>query len=38
VAVVNSWNEIVPGNIHLRQLGERVKHGVIEEGWMKAWP
>jgi dihydroxy-acid dehydratase len=32
VAIVNSWNEIVPGHIHLRQLGERVKQGVAEAG------
>jgi dihydroxy-acid dehydratase len=38
MAVVNSWNEIAPGNIHLRQSGERVKQGVLEEEWMKAWP
>jgi dihydroxy-acid dehydratase len=32
VAIVNSWNEIVPGHIHLRQLSEYVKQGVIEAG------
>lgn len=32
VAIVNSWNEIVPGHIHLRQLGDRVKQGVAEAG------
>jgi dihydroxy-acid dehydratase len=28
IAVVNSWNEIVPGHIHLRTLAESVKAGV----------
>jgi len=32
VAVVNSWNEIVPGHIHLRKLGECAKHGIAEGG------
>ncbi len=32
IAVVNSWNEIVPGHIHLRSLGERVKEGVRAAG------
>ncbi|UCH23235.1 MAG: dihydroxy-acid dehydratase [Deltaproteobacteria bacterium] len=32
VAVVNSWNEIVPGHIHLRGLAEAVKGGVRESG------
>jgi dihydroxy-acid dehydratase len=32
VAVVNSWNEIVPGHIHLRRLGECVKQGIAEAG------
>ncbi len=32
VAVVNSWNEIVPGHIHLRRLAEAVKVGVKEAG------
>ena len=32
VAVVNSWNEIVPGHIHLRRLGECVKQGIVEAG------
>jgi dihydroxy-acid dehydratase len=34
VAVVNSWNEIVPGHIHLRGLSEAVKAGVREAGGM----
>ncbi|OGP62870.1 MAG: dihydroxy-acid dehydratase [Deltaproteobacteria bacterium RBG_13_53_10] len=32
VAVVNSWNEIVPGHIHLRSLAEAVKGGIRESG------
>ncbi|MBI2454892.1 MAG: dihydroxy-acid dehydratase [candidate division NC10 bacterium] len=32
VAIVNSWNEVVPGHIHLRALGELVKLGVREAG------
>jgi len=32
VAIVNSWNEIVPGHIHLRQLAEAVKQGVRDAG------
>lgn len=32
VAIVNSWNEIVPGHIHLREISEYVKQGVIEAG------
>jgi dihydroxy-acid dehydratase len=32
VAIVNSWNEVVPGHIHLRAMGELVKQGVREAG------
>jgi dihydroxy-acid dehydratase len=32
VAVVNSWNEIVPGHVHLRKLGDCVKQGIAEAG------
>jgi dihydroxy-acid dehydratase len=32
VAIVNSWNEVVPGHVHLRALGELVKQGVREAG------
>ena len=32
VAVVNSWTEIVPGHIHLRELSEAVKNGIREAG------
>lgn len=32
IAIVNSWNEIIPGHRHLRVLAERVKEGVTEAG------
>ena len=32
IAIVNSWNEINPGHIHLRKLAEFVKKGVKEAG------
>jgi dihydroxy-acid dehydratase len=32
VGIANSWNEIVPGHLHLRQLAEWVKEGVREAG------
>jgi len=32
IAVVNSFNEIVPGHIHLRELADYVKQGVYEAG------
>jgi len=32
VAVVNSWNEVVPGHIHLRELAEAVKAGIRKCG------
>jgi len=32
VAVANSWNEIVPGHIHLDALAKMVKKGVVEAG------
>ncbi|MBP2658969.1 MAG: Dihydroxy-acid dehydratase [Firmicutes bacterium] len=32
IAVVNSWNEIVPGHCHLRELAEDVKRGIVEAG------
>lgn len=32
VAIVNSWNEIVPGHVHLREISEYVKQGVLEAG------
>lgn len=32
IAIVNSWNEVVPGHIHLNWLAYHVKRGVIEAG------
>lgn len=32
IAIVNSWNEINPGHIHLRKLSELVKEGVRDAG------
>jgi len=32
IAVANSWNEIVPGHIHLDRLAAQVKRGVLEAG------
>ncbi|HIH36285.1 MAG TPA: dihydroxy-acid dehydratase [Methanocellales archaeon] len=32
VAVINSYNEIVPGHIHLRRLAEEVKKGISNSG------
>lgn len=32
VGVANSWNEIVPGHIHLNRLARRVKEGVLAAG------
>ncbi len=32
IAIVNSWNEINPGHIHLRKLAEFVKEGIREAG------
>jgi len=32
IAIVNSWNEINPGHIHLRRLAEFVKKGIKETG------
>src|SRR5665647_45581 len=32
IAIANSWNEIVPGHIHLRQLADRVKVGIEKAG------
>lgn len=32
VAIVNSWNEYNPGHVHLKEIAERVKHGVREAG------
>ncbi len=32
IAIANSWNEINPGHIHLRELATHVKHGVSQAG------
>jgi len=32
IAVVNSWNEIVPGHCHLKELAEYVKKGILAAG------
>ncbi|MHC1569122.1 MAG: dihydroxy-acid dehydratase [Candidatus Syntropharchaeia archaeon] len=32
IAVVNSWNEIVPGHIHLKEVAKFVKQGIREAG------
>lgn len=32
VAVANSWNEIVPGHIHLDKIAQQVKNGIFESG------
>jgi dihydroxy-acid dehydratase len=32
IAIANSWSEINPGHVHLRELAERVKHGIMEAG------
>lgn len=32
IGVVNSFNEIVPGHIHLRDISEAVKKGILMEG------
>ena len=32
IGIANSWNEIVPGHIHLNEIMEAVKEGIIEAG------
>ena len=32
IGIINSWNEYNPGHMHLKNLAERVKHGVREAG------
>lgn len=32
IAVANSWNQVVPGHLHLRDLGEKVANGISEAG------
>jgi dihydroxy-acid dehydratase len=36
IAVVNSWSEINPGHVHLRDLAEEAKRGIREAGGMPA--
>jgi dihydroxy-acid dehydratase len=36
VAVVNSWSEINPGHVHLREVAREVKRGIREAGGMPA--
>jgi len=32
IAIANSWNEIVPGHVHLRELADAVKRGIEDNG------
>ncbi|KJS08775.1 MAG: dihydroxy-acid dehydratase [Hoeflea sp. BRH_c9] len=32
IGILNTWSELTPCNAHLRDLAERVKHGVFEAG------
>ncbi|MCG7845257.1 MAG: dihydroxy-acid dehydratase [Methanomassiliicoccales archaeon] len=32
VGIANSWNDVVPGHIHLNELVEEVRQGIIEAG------
>lgn len=32
IGIANSWNEIVPGHIHLNEIVQAVKEGIIEAG------
>ncbi len=32
IAIANSWSELNPGHVHLRELAEWVKRGVVEAG------
>ncbi|MBN1432084.1 MAG: dihydroxy-acid dehydratase [Methanomicrobiaceae archaeon] len=32
IGIANSWNSIVPGHLHLRRVGERVREGVAAGG------
>lgn len=34
IGIANSWNEIVPGHIHLNELVDAVKKGIVEAGGM----
>lgn len=37
IAIANSWNEIVPGHIHLNELAIHVRAGVKEGGEALLW-
>jgi len=32
IGIANSWNEIIPGHLHLNELVEEVKQGILEAG------
>ncbi len=32
IGIANSWNEVVPGHIHLNEVVEAVKEGIVEAG------
>jgi len=32
IGIANSWNDIIPGHLHLNKIAEAVKEGVIEAG------
>ena len=32
IALINTWTEVTPCNLHLRELGEHVKAGIREHG------
>ena len=32
IGIANSWNDIVPGHIHLNEIVEAVREGIIEAG------
>jgi dihydroxy-acid dehydratase len=32
IGIANSWNDIIPGHLHLNELTEAVKEGIIEAG------
>jgi dihydroxy-acid dehydratase len=32
IGIANSWNEVVPGHIHLNKLVDEVKRGIVEAG------
>jgi len=32
IGIANSWNDVVPGHIHLNELAEEVRQGIIEAG------